>query len=59
MCEETKMLCPSSWMNSRKRSSSSSRTTGSSPLVASSRMSRRQSCESAAVSESFIRIPRE
>ena len=53
------MLCPSSWMNSRKRSSSSSRTTGSSPLVASSRMSRRQSCESAAVSESFIRIPRE
>ena len=59
MCEDMSTLLRSSWMKSSRMSSSSSRATGSRPLVGSSSISRRLPWLSAAAMESFIFMPRE
>ncbi len=59
MCDENSTPRLSSWMKSSRMSRIPLRATGSRPLVASSRISRRGRCASAAAIESFIFIPRE
>ena len=59
MCVENRMLRSPLLTTPRNSSMSSSRDTGSSPLVGSSRMSRRASCESASASMYFTRMPDE
>ena len=59
MCDEIRTECSSSRVKSENSSTTSSRTTGSSPLVASSRISSFELCDSAAAMPSFIFIPRE